>query len=172
MHNACGRSAPLANHANALRRHPLDNSSADGAARPPSIPLRAPVPPPGHRGRPAGGRNVLRAWHHGLVPRPRRLASRTALRTTRLIPGPASPVPLRLHSRTPLHSGRPTATDCSLVRLTTSPTPTNASASRRRHSVPRPPRRVLTERRRLAGPQRLRPPLARLARFRLMRRGL
>ena len=111
------------NAANALRRCPLDNPPADGAARPPSIPLRASVPPAGHRCRPAVGRNVLRAWPRGLVPRPRRLASRTALRTTRLIHGPASPAPLRLHSRTPLHSGRPTVTDCSTVRLTTSPSP-------------------------------------------------
>jgi hypothetical protein len=65
MHNACGRSAPLANAANALRRHPLDNSPADGAARPPSIPLRAPVPPTVRRLRPVGGRNALRPCRRG-----------------------------------------------------------------------------------------------------------
>ena len=55
--NAIARSA---SHANALRRHVLDNSPADGAARPPSISLRAPVPPAVRRLRPVGGRNALR----------------------------------------------------------------------------------------------------------------
>lgn len=54
---------------------------------------------------------------------PLRLASRTGLRSSRLIPDPASASPLRLHVRPPLHSGRPTVTDCSTVRLTKSPAP-------------------------------------------------
>jgi hypothetical protein len=69
------------------------------------------------------------------VPRPRRLATRTGLRSSRLIPDPASASPLRLHVRAPLHSGRPPVTDCSIVRLTTpkAPEPTPA----RRDSSPR-----------------------------------
>lgn len=54
---------------------------------------------------------------------PRRLATRTGLRASRLIPGQASLSPLRLHVRTTLHSGHPTVTDCSTVRLTTSHAP-------------------------------------------------
>ncbi len=131
MHNACARSARLANHANALRRHPLDNSPADGGARPPSIPLRAPVPPTAHRARPAGAAtsfapDVTDPAEPGTAP------SRFANGATAdaADPGPACPAPLRLHSRTPLHFTRPTATDCSLVRLTTSPLPKPTPARR------------------------------------------
>jgi hypothetical protein len=88
------------------------------------------------------------------VPRPRRLASRTGLRSSRLIPDSAEASPLRLHSRPPLHSGRPTVTDCSTVRLTSSPAPNqrqrvetaslgSAPAKAGAHPVP-PTRRATT----------------------------
>src|SRR5690606_26258913 len=63
--NAIAHCVRSANHANALRRHVLDNSPADGDARPPSIPLRATVPPTVRRLRPVGGRNALRPCRHG-----------------------------------------------------------------------------------------------------------
>jgi hypothetical protein len=84
------------------------------------------------------------------VPRPRRLASRTGLRSSRLIPDSAEASPLRLHSRPPLHSGRPTVTDCSTVRLTSSPaanqrqrveTPSLGSAPAKAGAHPVPPTR-------------------------------
>ena len=88
------------------------------------------------------------------MPRPRRLASRTGLRSSRLIPDSAEASPLRLHSRPPLHSGRPTVTDCSTVRLTSSPAPNqrqrvetaslgSAPAKAGAHPVP-PTRRAAT----------------------------
>ena len=66
-----------------------------------------------------GGRNVLRPSRHGSC-RARNRVVETGLRPRRpQTPGPAAPVPLRLHSRTPLHSRRPTASACSSVRLLT-----------------------------------------------------
>ena len=115
--NACARSAPLAN--------PLTRSGVSrtiirpqtlAVVRPPfryvrAFRLRVPgaaLP---------GGRNVLRPSRHGSC-RARNRVVKTGLRPRRpQTPGPAAPVPLRLHSHTPLHSGRPTASACSSVRL-------------------------------------------------------
>ena len=115
--NACARSAPLAN--------PLTRSGVSrtiirpqtlAVGRPPfryvrALRLRVPgaaLP---------GGRNVLRPSRHGSC-RARNRVVKTGLRPRRpQTPGPAAPVPPRLHSRTPLHSRRPTASDCSSVRL-------------------------------------------------------
>ena len=57
-------------------------------------------------------------------------------------------------------TGRPTVTDCSSVRPQRPYPQTNDSAARRRRQSPRPASRVLACRRRLAKPQRPRPPLA------------
>jgi hypothetical protein len=115
--NACARSAPLAN--------PLTRSGVSrtiirpqtlAVGRPPFRYVRA------FRLRVSGaalpgGRNVLRPSRHGSC-RARNRVVETGLRPRRpQTPGPAAPVPLRLHSRTPLHSGRPTASACSSVRL-------------------------------------------------------
>jgi hypothetical protein len=120
--NACARSAPLAN--------PLTRSGVSrtiihpqtlAVGRPPfryvrAFRLRVPgaaLP---------GGRNVLRPSRHGSC-RARNRVVKTGLRPRRpQTPGPAAPVPLRLHSHTPLHSRRPTASACSPVRLLTSST--------------------------------------------------
>ncbi len=117
--NACARSAPLAN--------PLTRSGVSrtiirpqtlAVVRPPFRSVRAlRLRVPG-AARP-GGRNVLRPSRHGSC-RARNRVVKTGLRPRRpQPPGPASPVPLRLHSRTPLHSGRPTTSACSPVRLLT-----------------------------------------------------
>jgi hypothetical protein len=117
--NACARSAPLAN--------PLTRSGVSrtiirpqtlAVVRPPfryvrAFRLRVPgaaLP---------GGRNVLRPSRHGSC-RARNRSVKTGLRPRRpQTPGPAAPEPLRLHSHTPLHSSRPTASACSSVRLLT-----------------------------------------------------
>ena len=120
--NACARSAPLAN--------PLTRSGVSrtiirpqtlAIGRPPFRYVRAfRLRVPGAAQ--PGGRNVLRPSRHGSC-RARNRVVETGLRPRRpQTPGPAAPVPLRLHSRTPLHSRRPTASACSPVRLLTSST--------------------------------------------------
>ena len=109
--NAIARCARSANNANALRRHVLDNSPSDGVARSPFISLRATGPPTVRRTPPSRGPQRPPPLTSRLSPSraPRRLAARTGLRSSRLIPGPASPPPRRLHVRTPLPYGRSTA---------------------------------------------------------------
>jgi hypothetical protein len=108
----------LGEPANALRRKPHDNPPADAGALSPSIPLRACVPPAGPRGRPAGWPQRPSPLTPRILPSQEPRRQKTGLRPRRpQTPGPAAPVPLRLHSRTPLHSRRPTASACSPVRL-------------------------------------------------------
>jgi hypothetical protein len=120
--NACARSAPLAN--------PLTRSGVSrtiirpqtlALCRPPFRSVRAfRLRVPGAAQ--PGGRNVLRPSRHGSC-RARNRVVKTGLRPRRpQTPGPAAPVPLRLHSHTPLHSRRTTASACSSVRLLTSST--------------------------------------------------
>jgi hypothetical protein len=169
--NACARSAPLAN--------PLTRSGVSRTiirpqtlvvVRPPfryvrAFRLRVPgaaLP---------GGRNVLRPSRHGSC-RARNRSVKTGLRPRRpQTPGPAAPVPLRLHSRTLLHSGRPTASDCSFVRLLTPPARADSSGARRCRLSLHPLRgtRQPTPTR---PEKRLRPTARRLAAARLMRRGV
>ena len=168
--NACARSAPLAN--------PLTRSGVSrtiilpqtlALSRPPlryvrALRLRVPgaaLP---------GGRNVLRPSRHGSC-RARNRSVETGLRPRRpQTPGPASPVPLRLHSLTPLHSRRPTASACSPVLLRTPPDQTDSSGARQRRLSLHPLRGT-----RQPSPtrpaKRLRPTARRLATARLMRRG-
>ena len=168
--NACARSAPLAN--------PLTRSGVSrtiirpqtlAVCRPPfryvrAFRLRVPgaaLP---------GGRNVLRPSRHGSC-RARNRGVETGLRPRRpQTPGPAAPGTLRLHSRTPLHSGRPTTSDCSFVRLLTPPARTNSSGARQRRLSLHPLRgtRQPTPTR---PEKRLRSTARRLATARLMRRG-
>ena len=168
--NACARSAPLANP---LTRSFVGNTiirpQTLALSRPPfryvrAFRLRVPgaaLP---------GGRNVLRPSRHGSC-RARNRSVKTGLRPRRpQTPGPAAPVPLRLHTRTPLHSRRPTASACSSVRLSTSPARTDSSGARQRRLSLHPLRgtRQPTPTR---PEKRLRPTARRLATARLMRRG-
>jgi hypothetical protein len=156
----------LGEPANALRRKPHDNPPAYAGALSPSIPLRACVPPAGPRGRPAGWPQRPSPLTPRILPsqEPRRRIGATAETATN--PGPAAPVPLRLHSHTPLHSRCPTASACSPVRLRTpltnqcqrceTPTLDSAPAEPGAHRVPptRPASTILVHR----SPTRYGPP--------------